>query len=349
MKGDDTLISPRPLHVSVARQFSRGKFIAVPKLPPVLAVLCLTLTATCHGQLGAPADRGSQLGGETTVAYRAGAIITADAGPCRGIVAIAPVPFEWREQEVRVVEEDVTANVHQLEYVMVGDTVKQMAIHIPFLPAGEEARAVITFEVTRRRLLPPEDTSHLSIPARVDRDVRQYLGASPGIESRSPTIRSLAREIVGPHADTDAWTQVEAIYDWVRGHVKYIEGPFKGALSALKEKSGDCEELSSLFIALCRAHGVPARTVWVPGHCYAEFYLVDGEGQGHWFPCQPAGDRDFGGIPETRPILQKGDNFRPPYDPRQRQRYMAEFLKGDGGTPRVKFVRDLVDAAQISP
>ena len=88
-------------------------------------------------------------------------------------------------------------------------------------------------------------------------------------------------------------------------------------MAALKDKTGDCEELTSLFIALCRASDIPARTVWVPGHCYPEFYLEDDEGKGHWFPCQAAGSRAFGGIPEQKPILQKGDNFSVPENPRE--------------------------------
>ena len=103
-----------------------------------------------------------------------------------------------------------------------------------------------------------------------------------------------------------AWDHVEAIYDWVRKKVKYQNGPLKGALAALKDGTGDCEELSSLFIAICRAAGIPARTVWVPGHCYSEFYLVDDEGKGRWFPCQSAGKREFGGISETAADPAKG-------------------------------------------
>ncbi len=112
----------------------------------------------------------------------------------------------------------------------------------------------------------------------------------------------------------------------------------------LNDKTGDCEELTSLFIALCRASKIPARTVWVPEHCYPEFYLVDDDGKGHWFPCQAAGTRCFGGIPELRPILQKGDNFKDPERPRERQRYVSEFLKGSGGAgkPTVKFIRQVV-------
>ena len=160
------------------------------------------------------------------------------------------------------------------------------------------------------------------------------------IESRHPTIRRVAEQFKDS-GDT-AWEKVEAIYDWVRDKVEYKNGPIKGALAALKDETGDCEELTSLFIAICRANDIPARTVWVPGHCYPEFYLEDKDGKGHWFPCQAAGSREFGGITETRPVLQKGDNFRPPWNRRERQRYLAEHLVGAGGRPRCQFVRKLL-------
>src|SRR5690606_11636573 len=127
-------------------------------------------------------------------------------------------------------------------------------------------------------------------------------------------------------------------------NVKYENGELKGAIKALHDKTGDCEELSSLFIALCRAQKIPARTVWVPDHCYPEFYLADADGNGVWFPCQAAGSRAFGGIPEDRPILQKGDNFRDPDRPKEKLRYVSENLtgKGGGGRPKVKFIREEV-------
>src|SRR5262249_39656437 len=110
-----------------------------------------------------------------------------------------------------------------------------------------------------------------------------------------------------------------------------------------EEGTGDCEDISSLFIAMCRASEIPARTVWVPGHCFPEFYLEDKQGNGYWIPCQAAGDRAFGGIGELRPILQKGDNFRVPEE-RERQRYVAEhFRAADAkGAPSVRFVREML-------
>jgi hypothetical protein len=103
--------------------------------------------------------------------------------------------------------------------------------------------------------------------------------------------------------------------------------------------------MTSLFVALCRNARIPARMVWIPDHCYPEFYLEDGEGKGHWFPCQAAGTRQFGRMDEYRPVLQKGDRFKVP-EKRQPQRYVAEFFKCDRTVkrdPRPEFIREMLD------
>jgi hypothetical protein len=147
-------------------------------------------------------------------------------------------------------------------------------------------------------------------------------------------------------AAENAWDYVEQIYDFVRDKVKYVEGDLKNASVALRDGRGDCEEMTSLFIALCRNARIPARMVWIPDHCYPEFYLEDGDGNGHWFPCQAAGTRLFGRMDEYRPVWQKGDRFKVP----QRRgvvRYVTDFFKCDPrgkGTPRPKFVREAIEA-----
>ena len=127
----------------------------------------------------------------------------------------------------------------------------------------------------------------------------------------------------------------------MRANVEYrFDTQIKGARQALDDRYGDCEELTSLFVAMCRVAKIPARAVWVPGHCYPEFYLEDEVGQGHWFPCQAAGSRAFGDMPEARPILQKGDNIRVPGS-RQPQRYVQESLtaKHAAADPAVQFIQ----------
>jgi len=308
---------------------------------PVALMLSLCLIHSTLAQFKEGDSGGARLGQPRVQKLRVGVTVTAVGGPCRGLVGYTAVPIEWPEQQVKIVDEDVSPTA-RVTYVKVGTTAKMMVVRIPFLAAGQESKAAVTFEVQRSAILPPDDTDAYTLPnpAKLDREVRIFLAFSPLIEVTDRKIRTLANQL---GADKDkAWDRVEAIYDWVRDNVEYKNGPIKGALAALRDGTGDCEELTSLFIAICRAGDVPARTVWVEGHCYPEFYLTDAQGKGHWFPCQAAGTRAFGEIPEYRPIFSKGDNFRPPYNRRDKQRYPANHLIGTGGRPRVKFIREKV-------
>jgi hypothetical protein len=151
------------------------------------------------------------------------------------------------------------------------------------------------------------------------------------------------------------WAKAEALYSFVQNNVQYDdEGwrhPAKGALAVVKmpkgEWRGDCKDMSCLFTALCRAGKIPARIVRVPEHCYAEFYLElkqetkrNEKPVGFWFPCQVSGTYAFGGIPEKRVILQKGDSF-PDYDnpPKGKTLFLQECFQGtkDPNAPRPKF------------
>lgn len=287
--------------------------------------------------------KGPVLGAETTNLIKRGVIVKAGGNLFRA-VATVPVPADWPEQQVRIVAEDVSSAVRNLTYRTItgGGGVKLMVVEIPQLAAGQEARALVTFEVTRRAMSPPGDTSVYSIPKRLSRDLLLDVGPSPFIESRHPRVVAAAKLAIGEH-ESD-WEKVESLYDWTRNNVAYTNGKLKGAVRAIIDKEGYTDELTAVFIALCRVHKIPARTVFVPGHCYAEFYLEDDEGQGHWFPCEPAGDRSFGGTSDVRPILQKGDNFKNPENPKEKLRWVKEYFHaaGRGGSPRVKFVSEPV-------
>ena len=313
----------------------------------LLGLLALTvgLQAAAWGQFFDSNAGGPKLGDSVVQYWQAGMIITAGGGPCQGLVGTAPLPVDWPEQEAKIIETDFSPKV-KVSYRTVEGTVKQMVVEIPFLQPGEECRAVVTLEVKRHSQRRPENTEVFVLPdkRKLPRNVRPFLGPSPEIESTGSRIKAVAKQF-----DPDEgkpWDAVEAIYDWVRENVEHKQGHQGGAMAALKAKAGDHEDLASLFIALCRASGVPARTVWVKAYCYPEFYLEDAEGNGHWFPCQlgATGTPVFGEMPDHRPILQKGDNFRSPNNPRERKRLLPETLKvgSAAAKPRVKFVRDLV-------
>ena len=315
-----------------------------PRLIRILSLILLLLPSATQAQFGdgsALSTSDQKLGEMGTDIWKVGVKLTAKGGPCQGLFATIPVPTDWPEQKVRIVEEDISPQVRKVSYRMLEGGVKQMLVTVPRLKPGESAHALVTFEVDRKQVLAPEETSELKVPKKLPRQIKKFLGPSPKIESTHRMIRNLAKELKDDSL-TD-WEQVEVFYDWVRENIKYENGNLKGALAALKDKNGDCEELSSLFIALCRVHGVPARTVWIPDHCYPEFYLVDADNKGKWYPCQAAGARMFGSMYEKKPVLQKGDNFKVP-EKKNRQRYVSELLTGKavrgGGRPSVEFVRE---------
>jgi hypothetical protein len=303
----------------------------------------LALPALARAQLAEPAEGtvAPKLGDMRLQRYRVGVIVTAEGGPCRGIYATLPVPTNWPEQKVRIVEEDISRGVKGPVYRTLAEGVEQMVVTIPSIPAGGKEQAIVTFELERLAIVAPDDTAGWRIPAKPSRDIRLHLGASPYVETRDPKIVKFAKEAAGDH---EGWKRVEAIYDAVRAKVEYRNGDLKGARRALADGWGDCEELTCLFIAAARSQDIPARTVWVEGHCYPEFYLEDADGRGCWHPCQAAGTRAFGEMPDQLPILQKGDAFRDPDRPGKQLRYVAEFLKGaatdGGGKPRVTWIRE---------
>jgi len=158
-----------------------------------------------------------------------------------------------------------------------------------------------------------------------------YLQTEPKIEADNERIRARARELTAG-LDTDM-DRARAIFDFVISHMDYnSKSPHRnqGALAGFTYGEGVCEEYASLFVAMSRAVGVPARIVngfsrddkrgnrLVSGndgtlslrglrHQWAEFYV---EGSG-WIPVEPtfSGRKGgsyyrFGNLPTANHIVQ---------------------------------------------
>ncbi len=264
---------------------------------------------------------------------------------CKELYATIPFPRDWPEQKVTILEAELPDFARYKERELSGG-IKQLVLEIPALAARQQLDVVVTVEVEKFFIKGPEDPASLVYPKKTlrDKDLVWSLGDSPFIDTKSRQIRAIAKEIKDKSPE-NAWQHVEAIFDWVRDNIQYRNGTLRTTQEALKDKFGDCEEMSGLFVAICRASNIPARCVWIPEHCYPEFYLEDANGFGHWFPCQAAGDRQFGEMQEYRPILQKGDRFKVP-EHTSLQRYVAEFFtckqRSIGPTPpNVVPIRDL--------
>lgn len=232
-------------------------------------------------------------------------------GPASGISATVPVPRDWPEQKLLSATPQQSQNVSRSKFDEPTDESKQLLFTVNRMNGGDTAEALIRFEIEKRMTVAPKETGNLSIASPPPRTLRKFIKPSPSIESTHKRIQQIAEQL---HDESlSGWQQVELIYKWVRDNIEYkFDTELHSCLEALDSGHGDCEELSSLFIAICRAMDIPARAVWIPGHTYPEFYLEDKNGDGHWFPCQAAGDYQFGAMTELRPILQKGDKFRLP-------------------------------------
>lgn len=279
-----------------------------------------------------------------TQRWRIGLRLDSTGVACQDVLATFPMPMAWPEQAVRLLHQDVDPRFDRWEVRDLPGGARQVVLVMSRVAAGSKPEAMFELEVVRSRILPPEQTDDLVIPKRPGNQLKIFLGTSPYIDSGDARIRAAAREIAaGDHASP--WKQVEAIYDWVRERVEYVEGDIKSASQALRDGKGDCEEMTSLFVAVCRSSRIPARMVWIPDHCYPEFYLEDAAGNGTWFPCQAAGTRQFGTMDEYRPVLQKGDRFKVP-EHRQPVRYVAEFFRCiplGSRDPRPIFVREVIE------
>jgi hypothetical protein len=292
-------------------------------------------------------------GNPQTIRFRVGAEITATHGACRGITAMVTVPLNCPEQKVSIVDEDFSPEVAEVTYrPLPAGEVKQMLISVPRLNDGATAHAILTCEVATRPILPPEKTDDLKIPKKLPAKVRMCILPSPYIEINSQQIHAFNKEISDSlEASANDWEKIEAIYDAVLKKIDYVEGPDKSAVEALHDKQADCQGRSALFIAVCRVNKIPARMVWVHGHCYPEFYMEHAEGEGYWYPCESAGTRAFGEMPLARTILQKGDNFRVP-ERKEKLRYASDFAIGlptpGGGKPKVKYIREIAPQSAVS-
>ena len=153
-------------------------------------------------------------------------------------------------------------------------------------------------------------------------EVRQYLKATHFIPIDGKVKEVALSVIKGKETVAE---KARAVYDWVVENTSRdpsVKGCGIGDVEqALAKKGGKCADISSIYVAVARAAGVPAREVFgirlgknngrsdltKDHHCWAEFYLP---GYG-WVPVDPADVTKFVFVNKTN--LERASSVREYY------------------------------------
>lgn len=193
-------------------------------------------------------------------------------------------------------------------------------------------------------------------------EVKKYLASNEWLPTHGK-VKEIADAIVTDKKGILAKSR--AVYDWVVENTRRlpeVKGCGAGIFEqALAQGGGKCADISTLYVALARAAGIPAREVFglrlgkkpeeditAGYHCWAEFYLP---GTG-WVSVDPADVRKamlvenlnlqqakpyreyfWGRVDEHRIILGRGGRgirFKPPQEGKELSYFMYPYAEVDG-------------------
>ncbi|MGV1099484.1 transglutaminase-like domain-containing protein [Thiovibrio sp. JS02] len=204
-----------------------------------------------------------------------------------------PYPVSSPEQEIS----DIRVTGDFAESAVYADRQHQTPILYVRWNKGSSSRKMEFSYTAVRQEVGRRDFPKKESPWSAD-DYREWL-APTSLAPLDGPVGTLAREIT--RGKKTVLAKARAIYDWTCENMYRdpdTRGCGKGDVCSLLQKpGGKCTDIHSVFVALCRAAGVPAREIFgirmgkepvvdVTGwqHCWAEFYLP---GYG-WVPVDPA-------------------------------------------------------------
>lgn len=136
-------------------------------------------------------------------------------------------------------------------------------------PQREETIQVNAVVRTRNAIVPVRD--RVPFPLRqISDDAAAYLDDGD-ITDQSPEIRALAQELAS--GKDDAYEVVFSLADWTTKNINYSlaslgQPAIQRSSQVFMSRYGKCDEMTSLFISLNRALGIPAR--FVAGYAYTD-------------------------------------------------------------------------------
>ncbi|MBI4663351.1 MAG: transglutaminase domain-containing protein [Verrucomicrobia bacterium] len=192
-----------------------------------------------------------------------------DGTPLKGMLGGL---FELRAEEEPIARMPGTASFDMLEASAIkvdkdlGDPAKLESLTLRITGFGNRTMPVshrqriksrrgqtLTLELSRDR--PADKPVPLTSAARAE-----FLKPTPTIQSDDEALRNQAEEIAG--GEPDVLWKARRLQTWIYTNVRQTTAAnASSALDVLRNRAGDCTELTLLFVALARAAGIPAREV----------------------------------------------------------------------------------------
>ena len=124
------------------------------------------------------------------------------------------------------------------------------------------------------------------------------------IDPDNPYIQEIAEGILVRGETNNTFLVAKELFIWLKENTAYkihvINNELQTASTTLQVKTGDCDDLSFLYISLCRSIGIPARfirgylveedgaTVSAVSHAWAEVFVGGNIGNDGWIPIECA-------------------------------------------------------------
>lgn len=125
------------------------------------------------------------------------------------------------------------------------------------------------------------------------------------IDPSDPQVAFTANTVLQNTQSNNSFLISKALFSWLKQNIQYTTHPDERATRAaavtLENRNGDCDDLSFLYISLCRAVGIPARfirgylvTETIPGrvtavaHAWVEVFVGTSDSINGWIPVECA-------------------------------------------------------------
>jgi hypothetical protein len=126
------------------------------------------------------------------------------------------------------------------------------------------------------------------------------------IDPENPLIKNTVNNILNKTKSNNSLILAKELFIWLKQHTNYQTHIFDNNIQSdcitIQKKTGDCDDLSFLYISLCRSTGIPARfirgylvekdddKVNMISHAWAEVFVGEKFGNNGWIPVECAGD-----------------------------------------------------------